>query len=332
MKAPVASSCMGSRSSASLDLRARGIERAGPIVQFAEAELAQPHAQRDRVPGLRHELVHVPLVDRVDHELQVCLRGEEDRDHVRQLRPHLGQEIEAPRAGHVVVADDARDLRVLVQHRPRLRRVIRVQKRVRFLPQRAVQRPVNGFLVVHDQQRRSRSKVMIAVSGSFARGGRAGSRRTVSLPRAALESIAPRWAFTISLHDVQPQAGPLAGGLVVKKGSRIRVFTSSGMPGPESSTTMRDLGRARRPPRWMRSRRGRGRHRSPWRRGRSRRGSRAPAGAWPGSARTHRSVTTPEVDVHLRTQALLQQAKHAVDRLPRVVRAPRRPAPRGPKM
>ena len=56
----------------------------------------------------------------------------------------------------------------------------------------------------------------------------------------------PPWSVTIPWAMASPSPVPCPGGLVVKKGSKIRPRISSGMPGPSSSNSTSTSWRSRR--------------------------------------------------------------------------------------
>src|SRR5262249_46766827 len=143
------------------------------------------------------------------------------------------QHLHAVDAGHAHVGDDHLEL-LGADALQGLLTVGGGDHQVALARQQVGEEGANVGLIVDDQQ-------LLSLSHTFSEGWAPPVRGThtfmvVPLPGALDTSIAPPCASTIRRARGRPRPVPWPTGLVVKKGSKMRGMTSSGMPLPPSRT------------------------------------------------------------------------------------------------
>jgi hypothetical protein len=170
--------------------------------------------------------------------------GDED-DAVPQMREpplDLGVEMLAVEPGHFRIAEN-QIVRALAEHLERHGAVVGDRDLVPVALQCLGQGGGDVGLVVDDQDR------LPAIGGNGrapplrrpARGTTTGSssRNVAPCPTSLSTVMVPPCSSSVRRQSDRPSPVPSPGGLVVKKGSKIRACTAAGIPGPLSFTSMR---------------------------------------------------------------------------------------------
>src|SRR5688572_13011773 len=223
----------------------------GPLRLFAQAGLDRVD-QLGGVPRLGEELVQARLAARAVDRLLLRLARQHDLDHGREPVVRLHQELVALHARHQPVGDDHQQLVALagelVEQLQRLLGALcdlDVEVVAERAPQLVLERGQHDQLVVHAQQH------ALVLRMRFHRSPPAIGNTTVKvlpLPTSLSTRIRPRCLSTILRTMSRPRPVPSPAGLVVKKASKMRSRTSSGMPQPVSATDTSTSSPSRRMP------------------------------------------------------------------------------------